>query len=264
MLRELKRNTRASSMLESLLKAPKGLDEMLRHVLETFSRRLNNEEAANLNTILAWVTCAETPLSLTHLDEILKLASPAGDSMLGLEAALRTQYASSFLLYPRVIFTTADSEDPDIDSEDNSHASKTLRETPVLNPQPDDIKVVFCHASIGDYLRNPSYGKVRGENDSVGVSVDIIQARVDTLKLCLQSIVLMEPFNADYKGSTIRNYVIFGWLNHLRHVANIVHLVNRQARQDIIMLLCKLLMCMDLEAFDEYGSPPYFFSQTHQ
>lgn len=71
MLTELNRRTRASTMVESLHKAPKGLDAMLKHVLETFSSRLNEEEAADLNIILGWVACSDRPLSLAVLGQIL-------------------------------------------------------------------------------------------------------------------------------------------------------------------------------------------------
>lgn len=47
MLTELNERTRVSTMLESLHKALKGFDMMLKHVLETLSSRLNEEEATD-------------------------------------------------------------------------------------------------------------------------------------------------------------------------------------------------------------------------
>jgi hypothetical protein len=61
MLRELNTKTRTSSILESLNKAPKGLNKMLQHVLETYSDMLSEEQADDLNTMLMWVTCADKP-----------------------------------------------------------------------------------------------------------------------------------------------------------------------------------------------------------
>ncbi|KAL2815069.1 hypothetical protein BDW59DRAFT_154016 [Aspergillus cavernicola] len=82
MLMELNGKSRASSMLEALHKAPKRLNEMLHHLLGVFSTRLSEEEVANLNTILAWVACADSPLTLGQLDEILAIESQAGDGVL--------------------------------------------------------------------------------------------------------------------------------------------------------------------------------------
>jgi hypothetical protein len=111
MLAELNRKTRASSMLESLNKAPKDLDAMLRRTLETFSSRLNEEEALELNIILTWVTCADQPLRLVDLDDILRLELRKDDERLGLDDTLRTQYASLFVLNREDGLTTADLAD---------------------------------------------------------------------------------------------------------------------------------------------------------
>jgi hypothetical protein len=82
MLRELNTKTRTSSILESLNKAPKGLDKMLQHVLETFSDILSEEQADDLNTMLMWVTCAHNPLTLLQLNEMLALESEYGEVFL--------------------------------------------------------------------------------------------------------------------------------------------------------------------------------------
>ena len=98
MLEELYKKKRVSTILEALNKAPRGLNEMLRHVLEGFSATLEDEDPDDLNELLAWVTCAERPMKLGELDLVLRLKSPSGDGMLALEDALRTQFASFFSL----------------------------------------------------------------------------------------------------------------------------------------------------------------------
>ncbi|KAJ5371898.1 hypothetical protein N7517_003904 [Penicillium concentricum] len=51
------------------------------------------------------------------------------------------------------------------------------------------MTVVFCHASIRDYLRNSGYGKVSAGDGSTPVGIDIVQASVNTLNVCLSAIV---------------------------------------------------------------------------
>lgn len=247
MLTELNRKTRASTMLESLHKAPKGLDAMLKHVLETFSSRLNEEEATELNIILGWVACSDRPLTLRQVDEILSVELQTDDDKLRLEDALRTQYASLFVLNREDGLTTADlvsggrnsltqpQEDGPVENSDSSSEQEQA-----FNSDKFRTKVVFCHASIGDYLRNPGYGKVAAGGDSTPIGVDIVQMSARALNICLAQI-------ADGLPSFVRDYAIDEWVSHLNHVCKYLDKVDQQQKQETILLLCRILMCPDLE-----------------
>lgn len=238
-------------MLESLHKAPKGLNEMLEHVLETFSGSLDEDAAYILNMMLAWVACAERPLTIRDFEEILELEllgdngvlwEESDNMVIDLETTLCTQYASLFLLHCKDGLTTADLE-----------VGKDRDE--ILGPDKQlgfyldahTTSVVFCHASIGDYLRNPDHSKVSVGKDSVKISVNIIQVQVDALKICLRAIC---GIKYHYTMSWIRDYALFAWSNHLRQVVDNLHSVNLGEKAKIGRLLCKILMepkCRDVQ-----------------
>ncbi|KOS47943.1 hypothetical protein ACN38_g1059 [Penicillium nordicum] len=261
MLTELNRRTRASTMFESLHKAPKGLDAMLKHVLETFSSRLNEEEATELNIILGWVACSDRPLTLRQVDEILSVELQTNDDTLGLEDALRTQYASLFVLNREDGLTTADlvsggrnsltqpQEDGPVENSDSSSEQEQA-----FNSDKFRTKVVFCHASIGDYLRNPGYGKVAAGGDSTPTGVDIVQMSVRALNICLAQIA-----NGDgpLPPSFLRYYALDEWVSHLNHVCKYLDQIDQQQKQETIVLLCRILMCPNLEEMFHTGASPY-------
>ncbi|KAJ5598440.1 hypothetical protein N7537_008524 [Penicillium hordei] len=258
MLTELNGRTRASSMLESLHMAPKGLDAMLKHVLETFSTRLNEEEATDLNTILAWVACADSPVKLCELDEILRVGSKSNDGKLGLEDALRTQYASLFVLNRDDGLTTADlagegrkaftQPENDGSAENDDSSSEQEHE---FNSNTYTTTVVFCHASIRDYLRNPGYGKVSAGDDSTPIGVDFVQASVNTLNVCLSEIA----YGHGPCGSHVRNYALDEWVNQLEHVCKYSDKIDQQQKEETIVLLCQIFKCANLEMFHTNAAP---------
>lgn len=261
MLTELNGRTRASTMLESLHKAPKGLDAMLKHVLETFSSRLNEEEAIDLNIILGWVACSDRPLTLRELDEILAVELKTNDDKLGLEDALRTQYASLFVLNREDGLTTADLvsgerngfNQPQYDrSVENSDASSEQEQE--FNSNKFETKVVFCHASIGDYLRNPGYGKVAAGDDSTPVGVDIVQMSVKALNICLSEIAYGD---GPFPPSFVRDYALDEWVNHLNHVCKYLDKIDQHQKQETILLLCQILRWPNLEEMFHTVAAPY-------
>ncbi|KAJ5520808.1 hypothetical protein N7463_001261 [Penicillium fimorum] len=75
--------------------------------------------------------------------------------------------------------------------------------------------VVFCHASIRDYLRNPGYGKMSRGDGSTPVGVDIVRASVNTLS----------------------------------------DKIDQQQKQKTIVLLCQIFEFADLEMFETGASP---------
>jgi hypothetical protein len=90
MIRDLGHRTRADKVREALHRAPKGLNEMVRTVLENYSMMFDDEqEARDFNTILSWVTCAAVPLPLGVIDEVLRSSE---EGLSGLEERLRHEW----------------------------------------------------------------------------------------------------------------------------------------------------------------------------
>ncbi|KAJ5202862.1 NACHT and TPR domain protein [Penicillium cf. viridicatum] len=143
---------------------------MLRHVLATFSERSHEEELEYLNETLLWVTCADQPWTLADLEAILRLRSPERDGMIDLEGALRRQWASFFTLDREDGLTTAELEngsanldvfDWDSDQEKQDEYESSDEDYFMdFNSKKRTTTVTFCHASIGDFLRDESEGKV--------------------------------------------------------------------------------------------------------
>ncbi|RAL16628.1 uncharacterized protein BO97DRAFT_383308 [Aspergillus homomorphus CBS 101889] len=237
MLRELSRKTRASSMLNSLKSAPKGLDEVLEHVLRGFSSKLDPEEAENLNTLLAWFACSDVPLTLRQLDFILQYDSAGGDGVFGLETMLRVQYASFFLLLREDGLTTADLQG-------NKAAAYVLEgqtdnDTTEFQSNKEMTRVVFRHASIGEYFRNREYGKVSDGPGCVPIGVNIVEAQTHILTCCLR--LFAEQFGEDREG---RVSLIFHtqahWLSYMRQLVS-NNRIDPQGKAKMGVLLCRLL-----------------------
>jgi tetratricopeptide (TPR) repeat protein len=120
---------------------------------------------------------------------------------------------------------------------------------PEFNSERYSTRVVFCHASIRDFLRNPDYGKVSAGDDSTPVGVDIVQSSLRTLKICLLAIA---------KGpmvSSVREYARRHWVSQLRHLCQYLDKINRQQREENILLLCTIFRGADLEMFRTYAAP---------
>jgi hypothetical protein len=184
MMRELCKKSRASSIRESLYHAPNSLHEMLRHILEGFSSSLEEEDAEDLNLLLMWVTCAVEPPSLRQLDTILKLKSPEGDGVLFLEGKLRGQFASFFTLVREDGLSTADLQAEEPRSAISRKADET-NDDDGFDSNPRTTRVVFSHASIGDFFRGNDRGKARAGHDDPQIGVNIVEAKVCVLNTCL-------------------------------------------------------------------------------
>ena len=161
MMQELSHKSRPSSIRQSLLQAPKGLEEMLQHVLEGFSSTLKGDDPDDLNTMLAWVTCAARPLFLNELKAILKLRSPCGDEVLSLEGKLRNRFASFFVLQRKKRLSSAnlEAENPETRLASDENGEGNLDDTEDKTTHESNLqstRVAFCHASIGEFLRATS------------------------------------------------------------------------------------------------------------
>ena len=228
MMRELNGKGRESAIREALLKAPKGLTEMIQHVLEGLSESLSREDAKedaeDLNEILAWVTCAKRPLTLGELDAILRYKSPSGDALLLLESKLRRQYASFFTLDREDGLSTADLQNfskitPDDDGDDlisDGEEVPGFEDFEVdFDSNPSTTKVTFCHASIGDFFRDKHKSMVRsGAGPAIGVDTRSASAStlILVLKLCVDQVFEQKVSDSEF----FRDYAAKNWLEHLQ------------------------------------------------
>ena len=223
MLQELYKKKRPSAIQEALQRAPKGLNEMLRHVLENFSATLQDEDPDDLNELLAWVTCTESPLTLGQLDTILRLRSTSGDSVISLESSLRTQYAAFFTLTREDKLTTADlqglrSESVTGDSDSDGECHDDVMFESYSQSNPFTTVVTFCHASIGDFFRNELEGQVSSDSQCPPIGVSINDARFRTLRTCLSLFGGEATRNKDMNDTSMDSYARAQWLNCLATV----------------------------------------------
>jgi hypothetical protein len=197
MLKELLKKRNEGAIRAALNTAPRGLNEMIRHVLEGFSLSLrDNTDAANdLNTLLAWVTCAQRPLTLGELDTLLKVKSSTGDGNWWLEGTLRIQFASFFMLTREDGLATADLQrvrapqddfEVDASNETSTEGFDDVENDTDFDSDPSKTEVTFCHASIGDFFRNDSETHTVAGEDCPPIGMQYHEAKVSVLKTCLR------------------------------------------------------------------------------
>ncbi|RLL95865.1 hypothetical protein CFD26_105362 [Aspergillus turcosus] len=230
MLQELVKKRNESSIRKSLEQAPKGLKEMLRHVLMSFSASLNNEELEFLNELLLWATCAVRPLTLGEVEAILELKSAEGDGMIYLEGALRKQFAAFFNLDREDGLTTTElqtmadrtyeSDDEDVTNEDSEDqdAFEDVENIVDFDSNKESTTVTFSHASLGDFFRDPNEGKVSAAEDKLPVGVVYKDAKAHVFKTCLKILTDTE-FSEKAKDSSVTvTYAARNWVQHLHVV----------------------------------------------
>ncbi|KAI9653323.1 MAG: hypothetical protein M1821_007647 [Bathelium mastoideum] len=222
MLQELATKSWESAIKDALKKAPKGLSQIIQHLLESFSESLPEEDVEDLNELLTWVTCAKRPLNLGEINVLLKYRSPTGEGVLCLEGKLRRQYASFFVLTREDGLATADLQNlhqnhpayEGIRVEEDETAAFDEAET-AFDSNPRTTEVTFCHASIGDFFRNERHGKIRsGEKQGVGVNIN--DANASTLRTLLM-LWTDCGFAAKVAGDiSLYPYAQKFWIQHLR------------------------------------------------
>jgi hypothetical protein len=228
MFKELLKKSNESSMRKSLDQAPKGLKEMLRHVLESFSAGSNEEEPEELeylNELLAWTTCAPRPFKLGEIETILRLKSEDGNGLLWPENSLRKQFASFFavnhedklttaeLQHPRHYKTDSDGSD---DEADGGEAFEDVENNADFDSNKETTEVAFCHASIGNFFRDEAQGKVSASNGHIPVGVDFHEAKVHLLKTCLR-LFCDSDFAKKAEATDFRSkYAGANWITHLQ------------------------------------------------
>ncbi|PGG99277.1 hypothetical protein AJ79_08583 [Helicocarpus griseus UAMH5409] len=224
---------------------------MLRHVLWGFSATLAEEDAENLNELLAWVTCAQQPLTLRELDSILRLKSPEGEGMIYLEGGLRKQFASFFSVTREDGLTTPELYsinkimDMDLEFEDagNSHDRGSFDDTTnahYLDSDPDTTKVTFCHAYIGDFFRDSKQDKVSAGYGYPTVGVNFDEANFHVTRTCLE-LVCGRSTQIDRTNDfpILLEYATRNYWYHLQAVTN-TRMTSLQKKQ-IAAFLCNML-----------------------
>ncbi|KAI9750761.1 MAG: 4-aminobutyrate transaminase [Chaenotheca gracillima] len=254
MLRELSSKSRVSAIRDALNRAPKGLNEMLRHIFEGFSMTLKDDDPEDLNTMLSWVACAQRPLSLQQLDGLLALRSASGDSILSLESRLRTQFASLFVITREDGLSTAD-----LFGDDVMKNTIDIKQEMELRPAFQTTHVTFCHASVGDFLRDENQGKVSAQDGHPAVGVDIIQARASTLKTCLEA---EREMSSEYAHHAIWLYARFEWHRHLVLAAKHLPEMKVREKQEIGKLLVQLLRDEEI-VWWWIGNPAGFYNEEN-
>ncbi|KAH0543160.1 hypothetical protein FGG08_002505 [Glutinoglossum americanum] len=264
MLRELMKKRSPETLRKSLNEAPKGISKMFRHVLEGFSSSLTDEDPSYLNELLAWTTCAQSPLKLGELDTVLKLRSDDGDGMFYLEGMLRKQYASFFSLIREDGLSTADLQNPcgipvdsDSDQEMEEEGFDDTENATDFHSNPSTTEVTLCHASIGDFFRDEAQGKVSVGDGHPMIGVNFNEAKISVLKTCLELLCdkkLMEKI----KGSpSLLPYAAKNWQHHLRAVDP-----SKASRADCREIAGLLANMFRSESFMEAWAgeiPPIFF-----
>ncbi|KAK6437297.1 hypothetical protein LTR95_006512 [Oleoguttula sp. CCFEE 5521] len=230
MVEELNRKaqrSRESDVEKALNEAPKGLTEMLKHVLEGYSSSLSEAEASDLNDMLMWVALAQRPLFLGELDSVLRLKSDEGQGVIDLEGQLRKSYASLFTLTRDDGLSTAEllapkrGEDEDEDIEDavtgaeQEDGADDLDYPTEFDSNPRTTTVSFSHASISDFFRNPKHGKV-AQAECPPIGVDFELAKIVMVKTSL-ALIVDETLVARMKDSvSLRPYGALQWLDYVK------------------------------------------------
>ncbi|KAL5341396.1 NACHT and TPR domain protein [Aspergillus crustosus] len=230
MLQELVKKRSEGSMRKALEHPPKGLSEMLRRVLSTFSATGNEEEMEYLNEILGWVTCSTEPLTLGMIEAILKLKSPDGDGMIYLEGSLRRQWASFLVLDREDGLNTAelqnlsnkgdfsDGSDDEQDGDDEE-VFEDVENFTDFNSEAQSTTVTFCHASIGDFFRDEAEGKVSAAEDSVAVGVNYLDAKAHVLNTLMKMLTNEEFAKKADDGGAMMKHAAQYWIEYLKEVS---------------------------------------------
>lgn len=279
MIADLSKKSRESAIEKALDDAPKGLTEMLVHALEGFSSRLEEEDASDLNDMLAWVCLARRPLTLGEVDAMLRLKSEEGEAVLFLEGKLRQQYSAFFTLVRADRLTTSDlmtnkgtTIGDDMDDETSAGAE---RDEPDDFEGEDDVEnqtdfdshlatttVAFSHASISDFFRNPSQGKVKASGEDhplVGVNLD--EAHLQLAKTCIDLVVDQTVEQRVKEAASLVRFAAANWIEHLQQVD--LAKVDPDVRVHIALNVLKMLQ--DPVVILKYASPRNwrFYTKDH-
>ena len=150
------------------------------------------EDAADLNDMLAWVDRAKRPLALGETDTMLRLKSADGEGVLFLEGRLRKQFSSFFTLSREDGLTSAHLQTPRTALENYEDAEAGAEPAEGLDDienemdfqsNPRTTTVSFSHASISDFFRDSTQGKVTAGSGSNPIDVDLLNRSYESRSL---------------------------------------------------------------------------------
>lgn len=224
MLQEIATKTHQNRIREALKSAPKGLKDTIRHVLERFSQDLEQDDIDDLNELLTWVTCAQRPLTLSELDDAMKIKSKDGTGIIDLEGQLRNRFASFFSVSREDGLSTndlqkslmryfVDNENENVEGEAGRGDSSEDELDAEMEIQSDLLttEVTLAHASIGDYLRDET------EMKKTAVGIDINQSHV-YITITLMSLISDQSLFEKWKETEFMSYACNHWQDHLRSI----------------------------------------------
>jgi tetratricopeptide (TPR) repeat protein len=225
MLADLNRRRHSRTILESLQSFPKDINKIILQTLSSLSSTLMEEEAADLNEILRWVTCAEETLTLEQIEAVLTLKY--GEPPLQLEETLRGQLACFFTLEREDGLTTADLLEPqtrnrhttwvlELDAHDADFLDAVTDVEYSSNKASTDV--TFFHASIKEFFHSSTSTIVRAEGGGPAVGFDLADARIRILKSCLKIFTDPTYFDIGDKGTSLEQYAAWYWQEHLGQV----------------------------------------------
>ncbi|KXG50139.1 Tetratricopeptide-like helical [Penicillium griseofulvum] len=247
MLEGLSKIRNTSQIQKTLDEAPKGLTKMISHVLRGFSESCtdNPQYAAELNELLAWITCAPSPLSLFQIDALLKWRSPEGEGWIWPEGSLRVQFASIFLLTRDDGLSTTDLKRRNNlmgygDFEEPSECDLEKDEEPSngdFDSDPKTTTVSFSHASLGEFFRSQE-DKVSAGPNSPYIGVNYHEAQALVLSRCFE-IIQNKESSREELASALRPYACRSLVEFLTAVD--MSQITKDNKKTIGLQLAKLL-----------------------
>ncbi|KAL8709500.1 MAG: hypothetical protein Q9220_005742 [cf. Caloplaca sp. 1 TL-2023] len=244
MLDQIYNTSRPSDIMRALTRAPKDLDQMLRHVFE----RIASDPGVNkqdLNEVLLWVTCAQERLTLGEMDTILKLRPPLGEGLPDLEERLRESLASLFTLSRKDNLTTEQlqlqnfntshdkvsrskihdpltlgneiHQDRYHESEDQEEGYDTSEDILNYDSPMETTYIEFSHASVRDFLLQEGREETRRWPADLGVGVDVDGAQFHMTTLLL-SALCDQTHPSLFFDNALTTYALKYSLDHLQHI----------------------------------------------
>ena len=219
---------RESDVQKALKQAPKGLTDIIKHVLEDYSSSISDDEASDLNDMLMWVSLARRPLFLGELDAALRLKSEEGEGLIDLEGNLRKNYSSLFtpvrddgltsaeLLAPKRACDD-DEDEETVTGADDGDGEDDLDFPSQFDSNPETTTVNFSHASISDFFRDPKQGKVRATGDDCSeVGVNLPEAQIQIVRVCTDIMVDKDLRDRMKEAVSLTSYAGKIWAEHLQ------------------------------------------------
>jgi len=234
MLEVLEAQTTEQDILDHLAAAPADVDGVIREVLKVYSSTLNGKEAEELNTVIAWMSCAVRPLNMSELDAILRRTSPTGSRVLSLEMKLREKFGSLITLVRDDGLTTGMLQ------------SRTQRSDhqPIFDSIPETTTIVFSHASITEYFQRGE-GRHSARKTAPKIGVVRSEAHYMALTTCLDVFVSPGKAGRSEEAETLQSYAKEHWLVHLGGCISVPPSATTQTRTSANELLHQFLTNAD-------------------